>query len=96
MNSEGERSTFFSSLALEDLQNERERVYYDLCSMFPDGEDLSMQNAASVDDERIVDLYSDKSNFHWSNVIKEAVRTFLIFFSSFLCSFFGIYSILRT
>jgi hypothetical protein len=70
-----DRSSLLNSMSLHELENERVRVHNELCDIFPEGEDLSLQNALTIhDDDALSQSLLQNQNTLWGNLIKEAVR----------------------
>ena len=59
-------------MSLRDLENERVRVHIELCNIFPEGEDLSLQVIVPLHEEDAPSL-SQTPNTLWGNLMKEAV-----------------------
>ena len=63
-----------NSMSLRDLENERVRVHIELCNLFPEGEDLSLQVAVPVyEEDAFTPSLSQTPNTLWGNLMKEAV-----------------------
>lgn len=69
-----DRSPLPNSMSLLDLENERVRVHIELCNLFPEGEDLSLQVTVPVHEEdAFTQSLSQTPSTLWGNLMKEAV-----------------------